>query len=161
MTAAYIEQKLKAKSDGQKCNVWIPGKDSGIDLLVTNSGNKKTCSLQVKYSKDFWGELSKGDAAYSSQLLACGWWVLNRNKIQNSKADFWVFALVPLNTKDLRFLVISPKDLLSALDDIHNQLDRFNIYFWVTKGKEEYCIETRELDKKDKDFFGALTFFGG
>ncbi len=31
----------------------IPSKDTGIDLLVTDSKNRSAVSLQVKFSKDF------------------------------------------------------------------------------------------------------------
>jgi predicted helicase len=34
-------------------NVWVPSKDTGIDLLVTEAQNRKMVSLQVKFSKDF------------------------------------------------------------------------------------------------------------
>ena len=43
LVASYIEQKFK------RFNVWIPSKDTGIDLLITDSNNKKTVSLQVKF----------------------------------------------------------------------------------------------------------------
>jgi hypothetical protein len=36
-----------------KLNVWIPGKDTGVDLLVTDPKNRCAVSLQVKYGKDF------------------------------------------------------------------------------------------------------------
>ena len=51
ITADYIERNV-SDSKGKKSNVWVPGKDSGIDILVTNNDNSKCCSLQVKYSKD-------------------------------------------------------------------------------------------------------------
>jgi hypothetical protein len=34
-------------------NVWIPTKDTGVDLLVSDRKNKKAVSLQVKFSRDF------------------------------------------------------------------------------------------------------------
>jgi len=43
----YIEQNFKGK------NIWVPAKDLGIDLLVTNSNNSRTVSLQVKFSTDY------------------------------------------------------------------------------------------------------------
>ncbi|GAG73038.1 unnamed protein product [marine sediment metagenome] len=44
LVGSYIEEKLK------DFNVWVPSKDKGVDLLVTDSKNKKTVSLQVKFS---------------------------------------------------------------------------------------------------------------
>ena len=32
--------------------VWIPSKDTGIDLLVTDARQNRVASLQVKFSKD-------------------------------------------------------------------------------------------------------------
>jgi len=46
LIGSYIEENFK------NYNVWVPSKDTGIDLLVTNSKNNKAVSLQVKYSKD-------------------------------------------------------------------------------------------------------------
>jgi len=34
-----------------KLNAWIPAKDTGIDLLVTDRDNHHTASLQVKYGR--------------------------------------------------------------------------------------------------------------
>ena len=47
LVGSYIEDKFK------KYRVWVPSKDIGIDLLVTNSKNSKAVSLQVKFSKDY------------------------------------------------------------------------------------------------------------
>lgn len=37
----------------RRVNIWIPARDRGIDLLVSDSNNKKTVSLQVKFSRDY------------------------------------------------------------------------------------------------------------
>jgi predicted helicase len=47
LVANEIEHKFR------RANVWIPAKDTGIDLLVSNSDNTKTVSLQVKFSRDY------------------------------------------------------------------------------------------------------------
>ena len=47
LTGEYIERNYP------HWNVWVPSKDTGIDLLVTDETNSKTVSLQVKFSKDF------------------------------------------------------------------------------------------------------------
>src|SRR5690554_7689567 len=52
LVGSHIEQHLR-DPNGDKVNVWVPSKDTGIDLLVTDKTNKKTTSLQVKFSKDF------------------------------------------------------------------------------------------------------------
>ena len=40
-----------------KVNARIPARDTGIDLLVTDSDNLHAVSLQVKYGKDFLPEM--------------------------------------------------------------------------------------------------------
>ena len=82
---------LAGNPNGDKVNVWVPSKDTGIDLLVTDKTNKNTTSLQVKFSKDFL--LTHGRPEYRDKLLSCGWWTLNREKIRKSSADYWVFVL--------------------------------------------------------------------
>jgi hypothetical protein len=47
LVGTYIEENLP------HLNVWIPSRDIGTDLLVTDSTNKRAVSLQVKFSKDF------------------------------------------------------------------------------------------------------------
>ena len=47
LVGTHIEENYKT------FNVWLPSKDTGIDLLVTDKTNNKTVSLQVKFSKDF------------------------------------------------------------------------------------------------------------
>lgn len=74
LVGSYIEENYK------DYNVWIPSKDIGIDLLVTNSDNTRTVSIQVKFSKDFL--ITHGRKEYQKYLLSCGWWTLNRDKIK-------------------------------------------------------------------------------
>lgn len=38
--------------------IWIPSKDSGVDLLVTDARQDKVASLQVKFSKDYLGTVT-------------------------------------------------------------------------------------------------------
>jgi len=51
LVGTHIEENYK------NFNVWLPSKDTGVDLLVTDQANSKTASLQVKFSKDFLGSL--------------------------------------------------------------------------------------------------------
>ena len=46
LVACEIETRYKNHQ------VWIPSKDSGIDLLVTDLSCQKVASIQVKFSKD-------------------------------------------------------------------------------------------------------------
>jgi hypothetical protein len=48
LVGQHIESTFKDKK------VWVPTKDSGVDLLlVTNAENTKAITLQVKFSRDF------------------------------------------------------------------------------------------------------------
>jgi hypothetical protein len=51
----YIERKFP------RVNVWVPTKDTGIDLLVSGKKNKRLLSLQVKFSRDFKDYLNNWD----------------------------------------------------------------------------------------------------
>jgi len=47
IVGSYIEQHY------QRVNVWIPSRDTGVDLLVSDHRSRHATSLQVKYSKNF------------------------------------------------------------------------------------------------------------
>lgn len=136
----HIESKFK------NLNVWVPSKDTGIDLLVTNKTNTKCVSLQVKFSRDFlvthMGEI------FQQGLKACGWWTLNKSKIMESSANYWVFVLHEHNQKDFHFIVIKPHELVEKLVAIHGNKNSFQSYLWVTKKNK--CWEARDLHKKEQ-----------
>lgn len=149
LTGAYIEEKLSTKE--YSYNVWVPGRDTGVDLLVTNTDNTKMCSLQIKYTKDYYLTLGNADAQYRNKLITCGWWTLDLNKISRSPADFWVLMLQPFNNLDPQFIVITPQELHRRLSNIHGKSKRQNMYLWVTNEKENSrCIETRMLRQTEK-----------
>lgn len=130
-----------------KLNVWIPSKDTGIDLLVTNSTNTNSISLQVKLSRDYRSHQSNDP--FESTLTAGGWFTLKHDKIANSKADFWVFILVSHDKKiKPTHIVIRPKDLLTRLVAIHGKAARYNFYAWV-KGTN-LALDGRGLSKSEK-----------
>ena len=84
LVGSYIEEQYR-----KEWNVWVPSKDTGIDLLVTDSENRKTVSLQVKFSKDH-VPTARRESSIKDRLLATGWWTHDAKKIDASKADFWV-----------------------------------------------------------------------
>jgi len=130
----------------RKVNVWIPSKDTGIDLLVTDKKNKNTVSLQVKFSKDFLP--THHPAMFQKPLKACGWWSLNREKIAKSNADYWVFVLVGFERRSRDFVIIKPSELLKRLNEIHTKAKTIQSYLWVTEKNK--CWETRGLKRKDQ-----------
>lgn len=146
LVASHIEQKL-TDPDGNKVNVWVPSKDTGIDLLITDKTNKKTTSIQIKFSKDFL--VTHGDSKYKEKLISCGWWNLNRSKILNSKADYWIFVLHTFNAKNMQYIILTPQELIQRLDAVHLTSKPPQIYLWVSS--EFKCWETRGLKKHEID----------
>jgi len=138
LVGSYIEKNFKSY------NVWVPSKDSGVDLLITNKTNRKPISLQVKFSKDYHGK--DVDPAIKSG----GWWTFNRDKMKNSKADYWVLVLYRFQTRDSDFMVIPPKRLIELYSSLGRTDKTINSYLWVTNDKHKMCWETRDLFKNDK-----------
>jgi hypothetical protein len=128
-------------------NVWIPAKDTGIDLLVTNMKASTMVSLQVKLSRDYKPPEASSD--FDRTLVAAGWLTLSHDKIATSSADYWVFVLVSHERKMLpQFIVIPPEELLKRLMAIHGQSKIYHFYPWVTKSS--VALDGRGLLKSDK-----------
>jgi len=140
VAGSYIERAFR------RLNVWVPSKDTGVDLLVTDQKNRKTISLQVKFSRDFLA--THMPALFQDPLRACGWWTLNREKLEASIADYWVFVLAGFARRSTDFVIVSPSELLKRLDAIHGTPKTIQTYLWVTEN--ERCWETRGLNKVDK-----------
>jgi hypothetical protein len=140
-------------------NVWIPSKDTGIDLLVTDSKNRKSVSLQVKFSKDFL-PTARRESLIKNHLLATGWWVHDEKKIEKSKADFWVFVLPSFLERETSIIIIPPTVLLQRLQKIHGHRGtKIHSYFWVTNSKDsKRCWETRGLAIADVKKIGDGVF---
>lgn len=129
-------------------NVWIPSKDTGIDLLVTNKKNTSTVSLQVKLSRDY--KVPEATNDFDRNLVACGWLTLPHDKIAKSSADYWVVVLVSHERKmQPQFIVIPPSELLKRLVAIHGQSRNYQIYPWITKSK--IALDGRGLLKAEKN----------
>lgn len=142
LVGAYIERVYP------RWNVWIPSKDTGVDLLVSDARNRKTVSLQVKFSKDF--NPSHASPLLQGRLLAAGWWTHDSRKIQNSSADFWVFVLPSFVEKETSFIILPPTELLRRLRAIHGRSNkRVHSYLRVTKTGR--CWEARGLANADQE----------
>jgi hypothetical protein len=140
LVGSRIEQQIK------DINIWLPSKDKGIDLLVTNSQNSCTVSLQVKFSRDFL--VTHMESIFQEGLLACGWWTHSRKKIRASKANLWVFVLQAFDPQKTQFILIPPQELDRRLSKIHGTKDRVQSYLWVTEKLK--CWETRGLPRRDQ-----------
>jgi predicted helicase len=64
LVGEHLERKYK------RVNLWLPSKDTGIDLLVTDSENEKSVSLQVKFSRDYLS--THMHTKFRHDLRACG-----------------------------------------------------------------------------------------
>jgi hypothetical protein len=136
----YIEQNFR------RVNLWVPTRDSGTDLLVTDSRDKKALSLQVKFSRDFLA--THMAAVFQKPLRACGWWSLNRDKIAKSRADYWVFVLVGFERRSRDFIVIRPSELLSRFNAMQRKGKTIQSYLWVTE--KNRCWEARGLKRQQQ-----------
>ena len=136
-------------------NVWVPSKDTGIDLLVTEAKNRKAVSLQVKFSKDFTPfDLS---LVVRNHLLASGWWTHDLRKIQRSNADFWIFVLPSFVEKETNFIILPRAELLRRFKAIHGTTKkRIHSFLRVTKTKR--CWEVRGLARADADLVARDQF---
>lgn len=149
LVGEYVERTFP------RWNVWLPSKDTGIDLLVSDSKNRKAVSLQVKFSKDF--NPTDKSVLLQSRLLSAGWWTHDAAKIRKSSADFWVFVLPSFVEKQTSFIVVPPKELLRRLKAIHGtRKRRFHSYLRVTKTKR--CWEARGLPSADQELIALDRF---
>jgi hypothetical protein len=154
--------------------VWVPAKDTGVDLLVSDASNERAVSLQVKFSRDYLATHMKDEIFYPgartahftrpakslhTELRAWGWWTLTRKQIEKSPAKYWVFILARFVNKTIEteFIIIEPRELLKRVDGIHQgKPDRFQCYFCVTN--DDRCWDMRGLKKSDVRLVAEATF---
>jgi hypothetical protein len=137
LVGAHIEHQFK------KANVWVPTRDTGVDLLVSDQENRATISLQVKFSKDFL--VTHHGPEFQKELRACGWWTINRAKLAKSPADYWVCVLQGFASRSTDFLVVPRDELVRRLDAIHGPRKLYQVYLWTTE--RNMCWETRGLTR--------------
>ena len=150
LVGEYIEKNY---SD---LNVWVPTKDTGIDLLVTNKKDaSKSVAIQVKMSRDYKPTHATDD--FSRMQLAGGWLSLSHKKIEHSPADHWVFILVSHERKkEPLYIIIPPSDLLALLVKVHGEQKNYHFYPWVLNNGT--AMHGRGLSKEDKQEIGAGNF---
>ena len=141
IVGSYLEQKFK------QFNIWVPSRDSGVDLLVTDQNNKKAVSLQVKFSKDFLPTHFK--ELYRRNYKSSGWWKFDSKKISRSQADFWILVLYSQEQKNTQFIIIEPEELLKRLLSLGRKARFIQSYLTVTSKNK--CWETRGLKENDQD----------
>jgi len=146
LIASLIENRFK------EYDVWVPSKDRGVDLLITNPANKKMMGLQVKFSKD-WLATSRDWAGRIAEdlkggLKSCGWWQFGRDKLRKSPADLWILVSYGLTSESIQYVVIKPKELLKRLINLRGNIETINTYLWTDSNNK--CWETRALKKGDR-----------
>ena len=142
LVGTHIEENYKS------LNVWLPSKDTGIDLLVTDHSNRKTVSLKIKFSKHFLGSLGNSlSDAVATRVKSGGWWTFKPEKINESRADFWVLVLYRFSRRDYDLVVIEPAELLRRYVQL-NRTGTIQSYVWVTVSGKYW--ETRGLNKQQQ-----------
>lgn len=132
----HINRKL-----GRKFDVWVPSKDSGIDLLVTRRGLKgKAIGLQVKFSRGF--DIRQELARH---VIATSWYTLDPRKIRQSQADVWVFAILTLR-QEQHFVVIPANELRKRIPRSAGKT--WNLYLWVYASGS--CFQVRDLSNEER-----------
>lgn len=141
LVGEYIQNTFKS------LNVWVPAKDTGVDLLITDKTAKRATSIQVKLSRDYRKQEAVDD--FDHELIAGGWLLLDHEKIEKSSADWWVIILVSHERKmKPQFIIISPSELLSRLEKIHGKSKKYHFYPWVTRSG--LCLDGRGIRKHDR-----------
>ena len=144
LVGTHIEENFK------HLNVWLPSKDTGVDLLVTDKTNSRALALQVKFSKDFLGSLGNSSSeVVVAKVKAGGWWTFNQKKLSSSAADLWILVLYRFTKRDYDFIIIEPQELLKRYRQLGKDQERIQSYLWVTASNR--CRGTRGLDKQQQD----------
>lgn len=131
----HINRKL-----GHKFDVWVPTKDSGLDLLVTRKRRQgKAVTLQVKFSRafDVHEELKR-------HVVATSWYTLDPRKIRESQADLWVFVILTLRHEQY-FIVVPKRELQKRAP---RGGGKWNLYLWVYA--DGSCYQVRDLSLEER-----------
>jgi len=139
LAGLHVQQHLKL-------NAWIPAKDIGIDLLVTDKENRHAVSLQVKYGKDYLPDKKNRD--FRPKFRCLSWFSLNRAKLDASRADFWVFVLHGFESDAPDFVIIPTVELRRRIREIHGA-DTAMLQCYLSSTKEDECWETRGLSSSE------------
>jgi hypothetical protein len=120
--------------------VWLPSKDSGIDLLLTDGECSRAVSLQVKFSRSWEWE----EPAFGAIKIISSFFTVQRRKVETSPAQYWVFVLNPFHSKHSRFLVITKKELLEEhIKKYPGGQNACRLYFSLVGESETKCWDLR------------------
>jgi hypothetical protein len=125
---------------GHKYDVWVPTKDSGVDLLVTRKRPRgRAVGLQVKFSRSF--SIREEMARH---LIATSWFTLDPVKVRESQADLWVFVILTLKHEE-HFVLIPTRELRKRIP--RRSGSRWNLYLWVFDNGS--CYQVRDLGREE------------
>ena len=125
---------------GRKYEVWVPTKDSGVDLLVTRKSRRgRAVGIQVKFSRGF--SIRKG---MEGHLIATSWFTLNPSKVRQSKAELWVFVILTLKHQE-HFVLIPTRELKKRIP--RGLTKKWNVYLWVFN--DQTCYQVRDLGREE------------
>jgi hypothetical protein len=122
-----------------RLNLWLPTKDTGVDLLVTDRENRSAVSLQIKYGKDF---LPDKSAEVQKRFRCLSWFTLNAAKLDVSTADLWVFVLHSFKHDKPDFVIIPKDELRTRMAQIHGSKDG-SIQSYMCSTETNQCWEVR------------------
>jgi len=142
LVGSYIEQHYKGAS------VWVPSRDTGVDLLVSDRRGRSSVSIQVKFGKDFLP--THMGPEFQEPLRVCSFFTINRDKLRASPADFWVFVLNGFKRHSQDYVIVPTRELGRRLRLIHKpKVKMIQSYLWVTERNR--CWEARSLQDGVKD----------
>jgi len=134
--------------------VWIPSKDVGIDLLVTDKMVKQRVSVQVKFSKDFYP--GRDALRIKKGIEATGLFTLKMAKLKASPADLWVLIVPSFTSKQIHSIVIRPKELHQRIRRIHR--NKYGVFAFVWISEDGKCWEVNGLRKAELEAVGNGKF---
>jgi hypothetical protein len=137
------------------CEIWVPVKDTGTDLLITNQNDRKRyAGAQVKFAKDF---VPAADGWERQGFSAMCWFSLRQpDVIKASNADVWIFVLHSFTQKNFYCVIIEPAELAQRLEQIKNQTI---VDLRVTADKK-HCCDVRGLKKPEIQKIAAGDYSG-
>lgn len=126
---------------GRTHDVWVPTRDSGVDLLVTPRRREgRPIALQVKFSRSY-----PAIPEIAHQVQAIGWFRLQPAKLRSSRADAWVFVIVTPG-HERHFVVVPLAELLRRVP--RGTGKHWDLYLTVYSDKR--CHDVRGLRKRDR-----------
>lgn len=138
-------------------DIWVPAKDTGVDLLVTGKECNARLKLQVKFSRTY--EPSKAVSDFDKSHVAGGWLTISPGQLADSAADLWIIVLDQRVGDDWKrqFIVVPRHVLLEKLKAVHGKSSK-KYQFYPTILSTGTCLDARGLSADAKDRIAKGTF---